>query len=202
VRRGVGASFAFRELAEVKTRLVPVLLLLAALASTSCGYVRLLRVGVLKQLDPDVVELLNELPELDRQNEAIVGRLFAHGGLSHAEPGADGVMRDEIRIPSGQFVWKPAIIVRPEPGTLELEISNDDAFSHHAAILPSNGDKQFLALPMRSRGRARLRLDGPGYYWFGCPVGNHAARGMLGLVIVRGDVPPEAALDRPAQPRP
>jgi PQQ system protein len=173
-----------------------------ALVAACTSYPGLLRPKTLKQLNPDVVRLVNELPELDQQNEAIVGRLFAHGGLSHAHMGEDGIMRDRIRVPSGEFIWKPAIIVMPKGGQLELEFVNEDDFSHHAALLPSNGDKQLLMLPMHTRGKARIQLDGPGYYWFGCPVANHAGRGMLGLVIVRGDVPAEARLDRPAQTRP
>jgi PQQ system protein len=47
-----------------------------------------------------------------------------------------------------------------------------------------------------------LKLDGPGYYFFGCPVANHAGRGMLGLIIVSGDAPATAKLDRPPQKRP
>jgi PQQ system protein len=47
-----------------------------------------------------------------------------------------------------------------------------------------------------------VELDAPGLYWFGCPVGNHAGRGMLGFLFVEGDVPPEARLDRPPQPQP
>jgi PQQ system protein len=177
-------------------------LLVVALVAPGCNYVRLLRPSVLGQLNPEVVALVNELPAVDKQNEGMIGRLFAHGGLSHAEKGEDGVMRETIRIPTGQLIWQPAIIVMESGGELELDIVNDDATSHHAAILPSNGDKQFLFLPSHTRGRARLQLDGPGYYWFGCPVANHAGRGMLGLVIVRGNVPPEARLDRPEQRRP
>jgi hypothetical protein len=79
-------------------------------------YVRLLRPSVLKQLNPDVVRLLNELPELDRPNKAIVARLFAHGGLSHATVGADGVMRDRIRVDENQFIWQPSIVVMPKAG--------------------------------------------------------------------------------------
>jgi len=178
------------------------LLWLPALALSGCNYVRLLRPNALKQLDPEMVALVNELPALDRQNEAILGRLFAHGGLGHAEKGKDGVMRGRVRVPAGQFIWKPAIIVMPEGGELELEFINEDPVSRHAAILPSNGDKRFLDLPIETRGKARLQLDGPGYYWFGCPVANHAGRGMLGLILVRGDPPPEARLDRPKQRRP
>ena len=129
-------------------------------------YVRLLRPSVLRQLDPRVVGLVNELPNVDRQNKAIIGRLFAHGGLAHAKAGADGVMRVEVRVPPGELIWTPAIIVMPRPGELEVDLFNDDPYIHHAAILPSNGDKQFLMLPIHSGGRARVTLDGPGYYWF------------------------------------
>lgn len=167
-----------------------------------CEYIKLLRPSVLKQLNPDVVRLLNELPNVDRPNEDIVGRLFVHGGLSHAEEASDGLMRDQIRIPEGQLIWQPAIIVMPHPGELEVEFFNDDGISIHAAIMPSNGDKQYLPLPIHTKGRARVRLDAPGYYWFGCPVANHVGRGMLGLILVRGDVPPSAKLDRPPQRRP
>lgn len=183
------------------TVFLPALILLA-IAFSGCTYGRLLRPSVLKQLDPEVAELVNELPNVDKQNEEMIGRLFAHGGLAHAEEGPSGTMRSRIRIPSGEFIWKPAIIVMPRSGELELSIVNEDDFSHHAAILPSNGDKQFLMLPIHTQGNAKVQLDGPGYYWFGCPVGNHAGRGMLGLIIVRGDVPAEARLDRPPQPRP
>jgi hypothetical protein len=63
--------------------------------------------------------LLNELPNVDRQNKEIVGRLFPHGGLSEARLDEDGVMRDEIRIPEGQLMWNPAVIVMPRVGELE-----------------------------------------------------------------------------------
>jgi PQQ system protein len=68
--------------------------------------------------------------------------------------------------------------------------------------MPSNGDKQYLPLPIHTKGRVKIRLDGPGYYWFGCPVSNHVGRGMLGLILVRGDVPSSAKLDRPMQRQP
>jgi PQQ system protein len=171
------------------------------LSTTSCDYVRLLRPSVLKQLNPDVVRLLNELPDVDDPNEAIVARLFAHGGLSHAALGSDGVFRDEIRVPRHEYVWRPAIIVMERGGELELDIANQDEVLH-IAFLPSNGNRQVVELPVKERGTARIRLDQPGLYWFGCPVANHAGRGMLGLVIVKGDVPPEAQLDRPDMPRP
>jgi PQQ system protein len=50
--------------------------------------------------------------------------------------------------------------------------------------------------------RVRVHLSNPGLYSFSCPVSNHAGRGMFGVILVKGDVPPEARLDRPKQPRP
>ena len=177
------------------------LALCASALLVGCQYVRLLRPSVLKQLNPDVVRLLNELPTVDDPNEAIVGRLFAHGGLSHARLGGDGVFRDEVRVPRHEYIWRPAIIVMERGGELELDFANeDDAF--HIALMPSNGNRRLVELPVRQRGRVRVRLDQPGYYWFGCPVSNHAGRGMLGLVLVKGEVPAEAKLDRPKMPRP
>jgi hypothetical protein len=51
-------------------------------------------------------------------------------------------------------------------------------------------------------GTATLNLDGPGYYWYGSPTGNDEGRGLTGAIVVMGDAPPEARLDRPPQPRP
>ena len=183
---------------------LPRLALLAVLLALlpGCEYLKLLRPSVLKQLNPRVVRLVNELPEVDDPNEEMVARLFAHGGLAHAEPGADGVFRATVRVPQGEYVWHPAIVVMERGGELELDFYNQDPFSHHAAFLPNVGNRELLLLPVNTRGRARIRLDQPGLYWFGCPVANHAGRGMLGLVIVSGEVPPEAKLDRPPQPRP
>jgi PQQ system protein len=166
-----------------------------------CDYVRLLRPRVLKQLNPRVVRMVNYLPEVDDPNEAIVARLFAHGGLSHAEQGRDGVFRGRVRVPKDEYIWYPAIIVMRRAGELELEFQNEDR-GFHIAFLPSVGERQVLELPSGTAGRARIRLDQPGLYWFGCPVSNHAGRGMLGLVIVEGEVPAEAKLDRPSGPRP
>ena len=174
---------------------------LAAVLLAGCEHVKLLRPQVLKQLDTDVAALVNELPEVDHQNEAIIGRLFVHGGLTRASLGADGVMRDRVRIPVNEYIWKPAIIVMPQGGVLELDVSNEDQ-NHHMVYMPDNGERQVLDLPAHTRGVIRVQLDAPGYYWFGCPVANHATRGMIGLVLVKGEVPAQARLDRPPQPRP
>lgn len=138
---------------------------------------------------------------LDRQNKAALGRLVTHGGLGYAEEGSDGRLHARIRIPPNELFWEPAITVMPHAGDLELELINDDP-NTHCAMLPSNGDKQLLWLPVYSRGTATLNLDGPGYYWFGSPIGNDEGRGLFGVIVVMGDVPEEARLDRPDQPRP
>jgi PQQ system protein len=176
-------------------------LLLVAMLSGGCEHAKLLRPQVLQQLDTDVAALVNTLPDVDHQNEGIIGRLFVHGGLSHAETGSDGVMRDRIRVPVNEYIWKPSIIVMPRGGVLELDVTNQD-HNHHMVLMPDNGERQVLDLPAMTRGVVRVQLDAPGYYWFGCPVANHATRGMLGLVLVQGEVPSQAKLDRPPQNRP
>lgn len=77
--------------------------------TSSC---ELLRPSVISQLNPDVVRLVNELPAVDHPNEAVVARLFAHGGLNHAKRGRDGVYRDHsvngkqyLAVPTGWGGW-------------------------------------------------------------------------------------------------
>jgi PQQ system protein len=53
-----------------------------------------------------------------------------------------------------------------------------------------------------SRGTATIVLDGPGYYWYGSTTGNDEGRGLTGAIVVGGDTPDEAKLDRPPQPQP
>jgi PQQ system protein len=177
------------------------LALTAVSAAGGCEYVRLLRPSVLKQLNPRVVRLVNELPATDQVNEALIGRLFAHGGAADARVGDDGVMRVTVNSPRDKYLWEPAIIIMPRGGELEVDFVNPDRV-FHAAFLPSVGGQQMLSIPEGKGGRARIRLDQPGYYFFGCPVMNHAGRGMLGLILVKGDTPAEAKLDRPPQRRP
>lgn len=173
----------------------------SAVALSGCDYVRLLRPSVLKQLNPRVVRLVNELPAVGEPNKEIVARLFAHGGLEHAKDGADGVMRAPIRVPEGQLMWYPSIVVMDHAGELELTFSNEDDGTH-MAFLPNDGERVVAVLPRHQGATARIHLSQPGLYWFGCPIANHAGRGMLGLVLVKGDTPEEARLDRPAQERP
>ena len=178
------------------------LLLTLATGLPGCEYVRLLRPSVLQQLNPDVVRLVNTLPDVDEPNKAMIARLIGHGGLARAEEGPDGVFRARIHVPAGQFIWKPAAVLVPAGGVLELEFHNGDPRAPHAAILPSAEGTQIIELPVHTAGRVRLHLGQPGLYSFDCPVANHAGRGMVGLILVSGEVPAEAKLDRPRQRRP
>jgi PQQ system protein len=146
-------------------------------------------------------EAVSELG-LDKQNGASIGRLLNHGGgLAHAEEGPDGRMSAQIRIPEDELRYEPSILVMPHGGELEIEFFNDDK-NTHCAIMPSNGDYQWIWLVNHSRGKVTLNLDGPGYYWYSSNVGNDEGRGLMGAIVVMGDVPDEAKLDRPPQPRP
>jgi hypothetical protein len=109
-------------------------LIALALVVAGCGYVRMLRPSVLKPLNPRVVELVNELPELDHANKAVVGQLFAKGGLAHAVVGPDGVMPTRVRVPPLQYLWEPAVIVMPHGRPLEIEFDN----------MPNNGSRVHL----------------------------------------------------------
>lgn len=135
------------------------------------------------------------------QNKASLGRVLGTGSIAQAKENANGTMTATIRIQPDELSWDPSILVMPHGGDLELELINDD-LNTHCALLPSNGDRKFIWLVNHSRGRATLNLDGPGYYWFSSPTGNDEGRGLTGAIVVLGDVPPEARLDRPDQPRP
>jgi PQQ system protein len=142
-----------------------------------------------------------EVPDLDRQNGATLGRILGRGRVGTAEDGPDGKMRATIRILEDELVFDPGVLVLPHAGEVELEFFNDDK-NTHCAVLPSNGDYKFIWLVNQSRGTANLTLDGPGYYWYGSRTGNDEGRGLTGAIVVQGDAPPEARLDRPPQPRP
>jgi PQQ system protein len=144
--------------------------------------------------------LLSELG-LDAQNHATIGRLLGTGSIERATERADGTMEATIRIKEDSVAWEPAVLVLPHGGNLELTVINDDK-NTHAALFPSNGDKKFLWLLNHSKGRAKLNLDGPGYYWYSSPGGNDEGRGLTAAIVVLGEVPPHARLDRPDQPRP
>ena len=139
--------------------------------------------------------------DLDKQNGATLGRILGRGNVGYAEEASGGKMRATIRIPEDELVYDPGVLVLPHGGELELELFNDDK-NTHCAVLPSNGDYQFIWLVNHSRGTANLTLDGPGYYWYGSRTGNDEGRGLTGAIVVQGEVPDDAKLDRPPQPRP
>jgi PQQ system protein len=149
---------------------------------------------------PDRSALLSELG-LDRQNQASLGRLLASGGIGRAEEGDDGRMHAQVRIVPDQMVYDPSIVVLPHGGDLDIEFVNDDQ-NTHCALVPSNGDSQWQWLPNYTRGTVHVNLDGPGCYWFSSNIGNDEGRGLIGAIVVQGDVPESARLDRPQQPRP
>ena len=98
---------------------------------------------------------------LGKQNGATLGRLLGRGTVGQAEEGADGTMRATVRIPEDELVYEPGVLVLPHGGVLELELLNDDK-NTHCAVLPSNGDTQFIWLVNHStRHRdARARRTG------------------------------------------
>ena len=138
---------------------------------------------------------------LDQQNGATLGRMLGRGKVGHAEDGPDGKMTAKIRIPEDELVFEPGVLILPHAGVVEIEFTNDDK-NTHCAVLPCNGDYKFIWMVNHSRGTATLELDGPGYYWYGSRTGNDEGRGLTGAIVVQGDAPPEARLDRPPQPRP
>jgi PQQ system protein len=151
-------------------------------------------------LTPDRSELLRQFG-LDKQNVGMLGRLLATGNIAQAEEGPDGRMSAEIHIVPDQLVWDPQILVLPHGGDLDIEFVNDDQ-NTHCALVPSNGDSQWMWLPNYCRGTMHVTLDGPGQYWFSSNIGNDEGRGLIGAIVVMGDVPASARLDRPPQPRP
>jgi PQQ system protein len=138
---------------------------------------------------------------LDGQNQTTLGRLLGTGNVGYAEEGSDGVMRATVRIPEDQLIWDPQILVCPHGGEIELTLINDDK-NTHCAVLPSNGDAKIIWLVNHAKGTARIKLDGPGHYYYGSTTGNDEGRGLIGAIAVGGEVPDHAKLDRPAQPRP
>ena len=79
-----------------------------------------------------------------------------------------------------------------------MTLINDDK-NTHCAVLPSNGDYQFIWLVNHSKGKANLTLDGPGYYWYGSRTGNDEGRGLTAAIVVQGDARTRP-VDRPPQP--
>ena len=145
-------------------------------------------------------DLLSELG-LDAQNTAAIGRVLGTGSIVRATERPDGTMEATIRIKEDEIAWDPAILVLPHGGDLELTIINDDK-NTHCSVLPNIGDNLVIWMVNHSKGTATLNLQGPGIYWYGSATGNDEGRGLTGAIVVSGEVPEEARLDRPPQPRP
>ncbi|MBW0090973.1 copper oxidase [Pseudonocardia sp. KRD-184] len=138
---------------------------------------------------------------LHRQNSTGLGRLLGSGGVGHAEEQPDGTMTATIRIPEDELCFEPGTLILPHGGNLELTLINDDK-NTHCAVLPHNGDPKIIWLVNHSKGTASLNLDGPGTYYYGSTTGNDEGRGLTGAIVIGGEVPDHAKLDRPPQPRP
>lgn len=138
---------------------------------------------------------------LHRQNATGLGRLLGSGGVGHAEEGPDGTMTATVRIPEDELCFEPGTLILPHGGNLELTLINDDK-NTHCAVLPHNGDPKIIWLVNHSKGTASLTLDGPGTYYYGSTTGNDEGRGLTGAIVIGGEVPDHAKLDRPPQPRP
>ena len=86
-----------------------------------------------------------DVPNLDRQNGATLGRILGRGRVGRAEDGPDGKMTATIRILEDELVYDPGVLVLPHAGEVELTLINDDK-NTHCAVLPSNGNPQFIWL--------------------------------------------------------
>ena len=79
-------------------------LIVVTLGSCGCGYVKLLRPKALKQLSPEMVALVNELPEVDDPNTRPSWRGCSRtAALGHADLGGDGVFRQAIAVPRDEY---------------------------------------------------------------------------------------------------
>jgi PQQ system protein len=143
---------------------------------------------------------IGDEPGLAKQNGTTIGRVMGSGNVGHAAEDGD-VMRATIRINEDELIFDPGILIMPHGGILELDVYNDDK-NTHCAVFPSNGHMQFIWMVNQSHGTATLELDGPGQYWYGSTTGNDEGRGLTGSIVVSGDTPDEAKLDRPPQPQP
>lgn len=159
---------------------------LLALLFTGCSYVPLLE-GMLGTRAP---------------NRMIPGQLFANGGGAHATIGADGIARVAVERRPRETVLHPALILMPRPGDLEITFTNNDPQAHLLLVAQSDGAQQALDLPPLEAGRARVHYGTPGLYLIADALSNEMGQGMLAFVMVQGEVPQPAKLDRPPQRRP
>ncbi len=90
-----------------------------------------------------------------------------------------------VRIVAREYSFEPAEIEVEGPGRLTLTLKNAGALAHNAKLF--RGDREIGGSPTFPGGRTesgRVRLES-GSYEMVCTVGDHAARGMVGIVTVR-----------------
>ena len=164
----------------------PTLPLLAAVLVAGCAYTPIFRPARPGQAYSSArLHLMPQLRDVE-PSEDVLARVMAQAGPAVARVGKKGIMRALIRVPEGRYAWEPSVVVLPRPGPAELTFANDDR-AHHVVLVSSDGDRPLLDLPSGTRSAVTVSFDRPGRYWFGCPVSNHDGRGMVGLVIVKGD---------------
>jgi PQQ system protein len=148
------------------------------------------------------MQLMETMKKTNEPNELMLGQMFAVGGGGEAELGDDGVARITVSHFAEETIFRPSVITMTEPGDLEITFENNNPHNHLMVVVPSYGSRKVLDLPPLTVGKARVRLGTPGLYMFIDAMGNHMGRGMMGMISVAGEVPEEAKLDRPPQPRP
>jgi PQQ system protein len=149
-----------------------------------------------------MMRLMKTMLGTSEPNEKILGQLFAVGGGGKARFGADGVARVSVEHRPMETVLHPAVINMDRPGDLEFTVHNNNPQAHLMIVVQSDGGMKAIDLPPLTSGRARVHFGTPGMYLFMDAIGNHMGRGMMGMIVVEGEVPREAKLDRPPQPRP
>jgi len=132
----------------------------------------------------------------------IPGQLFADGGGGYASVAADGVAHIVVERRPRETILHPSLIIMKRPGDLEITFSNNDPQAHLLLVAQSDGAQQVLDLPPLQAGTSRVHYGTPGLYLLADAVGNEMGQGTMGFVMVQGETPDGARLDRPAQRRP
>ena len=149
-----------------------------------------------------MIPLLEGMLGTRKPNRMIPGQLFANGGGAHAEFGDDGIARVSVAREPAETILRPSLIIMSHPGDLEITFSNNDPQAHLLLAAQSDGGQQILELPPLEAGRTRVHYGSPGLYLIADAMANEMGQGMMAFVMVQGEVPAPAKLDRPKQRRP